>query len=83
MTQPQPPTPLPMINASYAGSGCSFVIDKTGTTFQVTVCSTTPGGPWGPHVVRTVKGGPAQVCGLFLVPLAVWSFSTSNFFLAM
>ena len=61
MTQPQPPTPLPMINSSYAGSGCSFVIDKTGTTFQVTVCSTVDGGPWGPHVVRTARGGPVQV----------------------
>lgn len=50
-----------MINSSYTGSGCSFVIDKTGTTFQVTVCSTVAGGPWGPHVVRTPKGGPTQV----------------------
>jgi hypothetical protein len=61
MTQPQPPTPLPMINASYTGSGCSFVIDKTGTTFQVTVCNLVDGGPWGPHVVRTVKGGKPQI----------------------
>jgi len=61
MTQPQSPTPLPMINASYTGSGCSFVIDKTGTTFQVTVCRMTDGGPWGPHVVRTVKGGKPQI----------------------
>jgi len=61
MTQPQPPTPLPMINSSYAASGCSFVIDKAGTTFQVTVCSTVAGGPWGPHVVRTARGGPTQV----------------------
>jgi hypothetical protein len=50
-----------MINSSYSASGCSFVIDKTGTTFQVTVCSTVAGGPWGPHVVRTVRGGQPQI----------------------
>ena len=61
MTQPTPPIPLPMINSSYSASGCSFAIDKTGTIFQVTVCSTVAGGPWGPHVVRTPKGGPTQV----------------------
>lgn len=69
MTQPTPPTRLPVRAPSYSGAGTSFVIDKTGTVFQVWTGRTTNPGPWGAHVYRTAPN--AQ-------PVLVWFIEGCN-----
>lgn len=56
-----PPVRMPVKSPSYSGAGCSFVIDKTGTIFQVWTGRTVNPGPWGAHVYRTAPNSPSTL----------------------
>ena len=59
MEQSNPPVQAPFTAACY-GAG-TFIIDKTGTRFQVWTGRLTNPGPWGPHIFRTVQGGKPEL----------------------